>query len=71
MFINDDTFYFLKHDNPYNYTDNNTISSSTPNFNELRCFLESESLTLMEWFHINCMQANPDKFQAITVGKKT
>ena len=26
---------------------------------------------LIECFNINCMQANPDKFQAIAVGKKT
>jgi hypothetical protein len=26
---------------------------------------------LIEWFNFNCMQANPDKFQAIAVGKKT
>ena len=25
----------------------------------------------MNWFHMNCMQDNPDKFQAIAVGKKT
>ena len=27
--------------------------------------------TLINWFCINCMQANPGKFQAIGVGKKT
>jgi hypothetical protein len=27
--------------------------------------------SLIEWFNINCMQANPDKFQAIAVGKET
>jgi hypothetical protein len=26
---------------------------------------------LIEWFKINQMQANPDKFQALAVGKKT
>ena len=25
---------------------------------------------MIEWFRFNCMQANPDKFQAIAVGKK-
>ena len=65
-----DIVYFLKHGTLYNYADDNTLSFSTPNFNELSCVLESESLTLMNWFHINCMQANPDKFQAIAVGKK-
>jgi hypothetical protein len=34
-------------------------------------FLEKESSILIEWFNFNCMQANPVKFQAIAVGKKT
>ena len=29
------------------------------------------SKTLIEWFHFNCIQANPDEFQVIAVGKKT
>jgi hypothetical protein len=33
--------------------------------------LEKESSILIEWFNINCIQANPDTFQAIAVGKKT
>ena len=27
--------------------------------------------TLHDWFDINCMQANPEKFQALAIGKKT
>jgi hypothetical protein len=30
-----------------------------------------ESSVLIDWFKFNCMQANPDKFQAIAVGNKT
>jgi hypothetical protein len=30
-----------------------------------------ESLELIKWFSINQMKANPEKFQAIAVGKKT
>ena len=33
--------------------------------------LERESLILIDWFKINKMQANPDKFQILAVGKKT
>ena len=33
--------------------------------------LQNESSTLISWFHVNCMKANPDKFQAIAVGSKT
>jgi hypothetical protein len=32
---------------------------------------ESDSNHLIEWFKINKMQANPDKFQVLAVGKKT
>jgi ABC-type amino acid transport system permease subunit len=38
---------------------------------ENHVFLEKESSILIEWFNFNCMQANPDKFQTIAVGKKT
>jgi hypothetical protein len=40
-------------------------------YNTLINVLEKESSILIEWFNFNCMQANPDKFQAIAVGKKT
>jgi hypothetical protein len=32
--------------------------------------LEKDSLALIEWFSCNQMKANPDKFQAIAIGKK-
>ncbi len=70
VFIND-IFYFIKKGTLYNYADDNTLSFNSPNFDELTNVLESESKVLIEWFDFNCMQANPDKFQAIAVGKKT
>jgi hypothetical protein len=33
--------------------------------------LESDSQSLINWFSDNHMQANPDKFQAMAIGKKT
>ena len=33
--------------------------------------LVKESLSLIRWFESNLMKANPDKFQAICVGKRT
>jgi hypothetical protein len=33
--------------------------------------LKADSLKLINWFSINLMRANPDKFQAISIGKKT
>ncbi|KAL4227059.1 hypothetical protein ACF0H5_015033 [Mactra antiquata] len=70
VFIND-IFYFINKGDLYNYADDNTLSFHTPNFNELISVLESESHILINWFYINKMEANPDKFQAIAVGKRT
>ncbi|MCU7801455.1 MAG: reverse transcriptase family protein, partial [gamma proteobacterium symbiont of Lucinoma myriamae] len=70
VFIND-IFYFIVNGTLYNYADDNTLSFSSPDFNRLIHVLQSESVVLMDWFHINRMQANADKFQAIAIGKKT
>ena len=70
VFIND-IFYFIKTCTLYNYADDNTLSFHSPDFNELIMFLQQEGKILIDWFSFNCMQANPGKFQAIAVGKKT
>ena len=41
------------------------------NLDQLITVLERDSLTLIDWFTENQMKANPDKFQAIAIGKKT
>jgi hypothetical protein len=43
----------------------------SPDFDLLISTQESDSNHLIEWFKINKMQANPDKFQVLAVGKKT
>jgi hypothetical protein len=55
----------------YNYADDNTLSYVNDNNEKLIDILEQESSVLIDWFTFNCMQANPDKFQAIAVGNKT
>lgn len=47
------------------------MSYSSTNYDELITVLESESNILIDWFYCNCMQANPEKFQVIAVGKKS
>ena len=47
------------------------LSYSSELYADLKGMLEEESQILIDWFEFNCMQANPDKFQAIAVGKKT
>ena len=70
VFIND-IFYFVKHSSLYNYADDNTLSFSSPDYDHLISVLEAESQVLIDWFKENKMQANPDKFQVLAVGKKT
>jgi hypothetical protein len=55
----------------YNYADDNTLSYEGHNLDQLITVLERDSLTLIDWFTENQMKANPDKFQAIAIGKKT
>jgi hypothetical protein len=63
-FIND-IFYFIEYGTLYNYADDNTLSYVNDNYEKLIDILEKESSVLIDWFKFNCMQANPDKFQAI------
>ena len=70
IFIND-IFYFVTKTTLYNYADDNTVSYSHKDIETLKETLISECLKLLKWFVDNQMQANPEKFQAISVGKKT
>ena len=72
VFIND-IFLFVKNGSLYNYryADDNTLSFCSPDFDLLISTLESESKIIIEWFRVNKMQVNPDKFQVLAVGKKT
>jgi hypothetical protein len=45
-----------------------SLQSLDQDYNTLINVLEKESSILIERFNFNCMQANPDKFQAIAVG---
>ena len=70
VFIND-IFYFINNCDLYNYADDNTLSFHSPDFDEILRVLQSEGKILIDCFCFNCMQANPNKFQAIAVGKRT
>ena len=54
-------FYFIEHGTLYNYADDNTVYFSSPDFNKLIQVLQKERSTIINWFRINCMQANPEK----------
>jgi len=55
----------------YNYADDNTLSKSDKSLEKVISALEEDSNSLINWFSANKMQANPEKFQAISVGRKT
>ena len=69
IFMND-IFYFLKYCSKNNYAGGKTLSYCHTILNILKSVLQQESIILLDWFGANQMQANPDKFQAISVGKK-
>jgi hypothetical protein len=66
VFIND-IFLFVQNSTIYNYADDNTVSYCDYYINKVVNTLEADSLKLMNWFSINLMKANPDKFQAIAI----
>ena len=70
IFIND-IFLFVQNSTIYNYADDNTVSYFDYDINKVVNTLEADSLKLINWFSINLMKANPDKFRAIAIGKKT
>ena len=70
IFIND-IFNEVKSSQMYNYADDNTLSCSDHNLEVVKGSLEDDSRILIQWFHDNKMKANPEKFQAIAIGKKS
>ena len=69
IFIND-IFHVLDRSSLHNYADDNTLSYSHINPNTLKQHLQVDCVAVLHWFEENNMQANPDKFQAISFGKK-
>ena len=47
------------------------MSKSDKSLEKVVASLEEDSKTLINWLFVNKMQANPEKFQAISLGKKT
>ena len=52
-----------------NFVDDNTISTAENTIEKLISTLEQDSQAAIDWFKINEMIVNPDKFQAIVVKK--
>ena len=62
VFIND--LYLL-----FNFTDDNTISTAENTIEKLVSTLEQDSQAAIDWFKVNEINVNLDKFQAIPVMK--
>ena len=48
----------------------NTLSYSSPDLSQTKAVVEAESENIIQWYAFNNMQANPEKFQAIILGRK-
>ena len=69
IFVND-LFLWLTKSDLHNFADDNTISVTFKNLNDLLRTLEKESESAIDWFRSNNMIGNPDKFQAIVINKR-
>ena len=68
IFINDLYLWITKTD-LLNFADDNTITAAERTIENLLSTLETESQATIEWFKLNEMIVNPEKFQAIVVKK--
>ena len=70
IFINDFYLWITKTD-LLNFADDNTISAPEKTIEHLISTLEKESQAAVEWFKMNEMIVNPDKFQEIIIKKNS
>ena len=68
LFINDLYLWIIKTD-LINFAADNTITTAERTIENLLSTLETKSLAVIEWFKLNEMIVNPEKFQAIVVKK--
>ena len=66
-FSSNDHFFFIESSSIHN---DNTLSAWANTISDLINKLESDSNIAIEWFKMNKMIVNPDKFQAIVLNKK-
>ena len=64
-----DLFLFIKKAKLVNFEDNNTIYANSAEMERLLNILEKESETAIKRFKQNQMIVNPDKFQAMLLGR--
>ena len=70
IFIND-IFYFVRHARLNICADDQQIYDSDKDPMTLHLRMENELTTIVNWYAINGLKANPEKFQAMILEKKT
>ena len=65
-----DLFFFIESSSIHNFADDNTLSAWANTISDLINKLGSDSNITIEWFKMNKMIVNPDKFQATVLNKK-
>ena len=68
VFIND-LFYFIENCTLYNHADDNSISKAAPNLDAVLSGLTYDGNNAVQWFDINGMQPNPEKFQFMMLSR--
>lgn len=53
----------------YNYADDNTLSIVANDMCLVKSSLEHDAANVIEWFKMNFMEANPNKFQLLFLGR--
>ena len=68
IFINDLMLLDIK-SAIYNYADDNTITYIHDDLGTIKYALQRDTTVIMDWFELNMMRANPEKFQLMFLGK--
>ena len=68
-FIND-LFMFIENCEICNFADDNTLYSSGIELSSILENLKHDTKTILKWFRINSLKANPGKFQIMILSKK-
>jgi len=69
IFLND-LLYCKMYSSIYNYADDNTLSMSSSNLDEIIRKLGHDVENICDWFNENMMKANPEKFQVMFLGAR-
>ena len=69
IFIND-LIFFIQETEVCNFADDTTIYSCSLNYKDAAHKLSNDTHTVLNWFKVNSMVANPGKFQIMFLGSK-